>query len=232
MNIQSTPPPAGHNSPPDPIDDILAPYGDFISEAESWLDGEAVSDEGQMRAVDALTGQIKAALKDLKAGEKSAAAPLHDAWKSEKARWKPTIDDVTRVRDGLVSAVSVFKAELAEKKRAEERVAWETADKLRREAEENAQKANAADIEALREAAAAAQSAQDAKAAASAQSKGAVKGMRLVWRFEVTNMRDLVNWIAKNDKDAMADFATEYARRHHKTTAMDGVSAEQVKEAF
>ena len=32
----------GHNNPPDPIDEALAPFGDVITEAEVWLDGTRV----------------------------------------------------------------------------------------------------------------------------------------------------------------------------------------------
>ena len=49
----------GHNNPPDPIDDALAPYGDWITEAEAWLDGKVVETEGQMKSVDVLLRQIK-----------------------------------------------------------------------------------------------------------------------------------------------------------------------------
>ena len=128
----------GDNNPPDPIDEALAPYGDFIAEAETWLDGAVVENEGQMKAVDDLTKNIKAALKTVTEAEKSAAAPHYDAWKNEKARWKPTLDDLTRIRDGLVEAVSAFKAKLAAEKKAAERAAWEAADKARREAEAKA----------------------------------------------------------------------------------------------
>ena len=32
----------GHNNPPDPIDEALAPYVDAIEEAQNWLDGEPI----------------------------------------------------------------------------------------------------------------------------------------------------------------------------------------------
>ena len=64
-----------HNNPPDPIDEALAPFGDFISEAENWLDGAAVENEGQMKAVDDLTKQLKAAKKAVEAAEESEAKP-------------------------------------------------------------------------------------------------------------------------------------------------------------
>lgn len=221
-----------HNNPPDPIDEVIALHSDTIAEAENWLDGEPVADEGQLKAVDVLTKAVKAALKDANAAEKSAAAPLHDAWKAEKARWKPTLDDLARIRDGLVALAAPFKAKLAEEKRAAERAAWEAAEKARKDAEAMAAQANAADIEAQREAAAAAQAAIEAQQAASAASKDKVGGMRKVAKFEVTDMRALINWIAVNDKPAIAEFATEYARKNHKVAPLDGVDSWTEKEAF
>lgn len=222
----------GHNSPPDPIDEVLAPYGDTISEAESWLDGTKVENEGQMKAVDALTKDIKAALKAVTEGEKSAAAPLYDAWKAEKARWKPTIDDLSRIRDGLVSLVGDFKKKLAAEKAAAERAAWEAADKARREAEAKAAEAASGDIEAMREAAAAKEEAAQLAKQASAQRQNTVKGMRKVQKYEIQDHRAALHDIAANDRDAMTAFIEEYVRRNFKTRTIAGVRVWEEKEAF
>lgn len=229
MNIQAA---IGHNQAPDPIDEALAPYGDYIAEAEQWLDGAPVETEAQMQAVDALTKSIKAALKDVNAAEKSAAAPLHDAWKEEKARWKPTIDDLARIRDGLVSAASAFKAALAAEKKAAERAAWEAADKARRDAEAKAAAANTADIDAQREAAAAKEAAREAERIAQAQSKDKLKGMRKVTRCEITDHRDVLHWIARHDREAVTAFIEQYVAKNHKTKTITGVRVWEEKEAF
>lgn len=222
----------GHNNPPDPLDTALAPYGDAISEAENWLDGQKVETEGQMKAVDDLTKQIKAALKDVKDGQASEAAPHHDAHKAALARWKPTIDDLSRIRDGLVGLVSGFKAKLAADKKAAERAAWEAADKARREAEAKAAAADLTNIDAQREAAEAMQAAQDAVKAAQAQAKDTVKGLRTFTRYEIEDHRAALHWIASNDREAITAFIEEYVRKNHKAAAIDGVRVWQEKEAF
>ena len=51
MNAPAT---IGHNLPPDPIDEALAPFGDTITEAEAWLDGQKVETEAQMKVADAI----------------------------------------------------------------------------------------------------------------------------------------------------------------------------------
>jgi hypothetical protein len=40
----------GGNSPPDPIDVALEPFADTLLEAENWLDGAIVENEGQLKA--------------------------------------------------------------------------------------------------------------------------------------------------------------------------------------
>ncbi len=49
----------GGNSPPDPIEVVTAQYDDIISEAQNWSDGESVTDEAQMNAVDELIKGFK-----------------------------------------------------------------------------------------------------------------------------------------------------------------------------
>ncbi len=221
-----------HNNPPDPIDEALAKFGDAITEAENWLDGEPVSDEAQMEAVDVILKDIKAAHKAVADAEKSEAAPLHDAWKAAKARYKPTLDDLTRIKKGLTSIVGDYKAKLAAEKERAEREAQIEAAKARRLAEEAARKAAAGDIEAQREAAAMQEQAKVAQQAASRASSNTVKGLRTAHKYEITDGRAAINWIAKNDKEAMAAFMDDYVRRNHQRVSIDGVRSWSEKEAF
>lgn len=222
----------GHNNPPDPIDEALAPYADEISEAEAWLDGDPVENEDQMKAVDALIKAMRSAKSDLGKAKKSATAPLHDVWKAEIARWKPTEEDIDRRLKGLAATVDPFKRKLAAEKEAAKRAAYEEAQRKEREAREAAEKANAADYAAQVEADKLAQEALDAKKAASAANKDTVKGMRTVTKYEIEDHRAALHWIAQNDVDAVTAFIEEYVRRNHKTTAIDGVKVYQQKEAY
>lgn len=228
----NTPAQIGHNAPPDPIDEALAPYGDYIEESESWLDGTPVEDEAQMKAVDAIIKEMRSAKSDLAKAKKSATAPLHDAWKSEIARWKPTEDDIERRLKGLAAVVDPFKRQLAEKKEAAKRAAYEEARRKEREAEEAARNADASNYEAQVEADRKAHEAMEAKKAASAANKDTVKGLRTVTRYEVEDHRAALHWIATNDRDAMTAFIDEYVRRNHKTASIEGVKVWQDKEAY
>ena len=222
----------GHNAPPDPIDDALAPYGDAISEAENWLDGQRVENEGQMKAVDAILRQIKAAEKAVKDAEESEAKPIYDQWKAAKARFTPTLTDLDKIKRGLAALVNDFKKKLAAEKAEAERLARMEAARKMREAEEAARKADAADIEAQREAIAMREVAAAAQEAAQAASKDTVKGLRTVTRYEIEDHRAALHWIATNDREAITAFIEEYVRKNHKTAAIDGVRVWQEKEAF
>jgi len=222
----------GHNNPPDPIDTALAPFGDAIEEAQNWLDGELIENEEQLRATDELLKTIKTAIKELNAARDDATKPLHEAWKAEVARWKPTQDDLERISKGIVAAQDPFKRALAAKKEAEKRAAWEAAEKARKEAEEAAFSAKASDIAAQREAAEKAALAQRAAEEASAKSKDKVKGMRTVRKYEIEDHRAALHWIAQNDRAAMTAFIETYVGMNHKTAEIAGVRTWTEKEAF
>lgn len=223
----------GHNLPPDIIDETLAPFDDVISEAEIWLDGQKVETEAQMKAADTLLKGIKAARKAVDEARDLSTKPLHDAWKVEVARWKPTQDDLDRLAKGLVALLDDFKrklaAEKAEAARKAEAEAWEKT----RAAQEAARLADAGNIEEARAAAAAMEEAEAAQKAAMAAGKDTVKGLRTVTLYEITDHKALLNWIARNDRDAITAFIEEYARKEHKVIAnADGLRVWTEKQAF
>ena len=222
-----------HNSPPDPIDEALAPFGDAITEAEGWLDGTAVETEGQMKAVDALIKDMKAAKKAVEAAEESEAKPFYDQWKAAKSRFKPTLDDMDRMVKGLVAAVDVFKRKLAAEKEAARREAERKAWEATRAAQEASRLADVSNIEAQRAAAAAQAEAEAAQRAASQAGKDTIKGLRTVTRYEITDHHALLHFIAKNHRDDVTAFIEEWARKNHKAVGkVDGLNVWTEKEAF
>ncbi|MAM60831.1 hypothetical protein [Maritimibacter sp. UBA3975] len=222
----------GANNPPDPIDEALAPYGDAIEEAENWLDGSPVENEDQMKAVDAIIKEIRSAKSELAKAKKSTTAPLHDAWKAEIARWKPTEDDIDRRLKGLAAIVDPFKRKLAEEKEAAKRAAYEEARRKEREAEEAARAADVSDLDAATEAARLKDEAIEAKKAASAANKDTVKGLRKVTKYAIDDHRAALHDIASNDRDAITAFIEDYVRRNHKVRDIAGVRVWTEREAY
>lgn len=204
----------GGNNPPDPIDEALAPFGDVISEAEQWLDGSTVETEAQMKAADELIKGVKAARKAVDTARDAATKPLHEAWKTEVARWKPTQDDLDRIVAGLVAAVDGFKRKLAAAKAEAERLAREEAAAKMAAAQEAHRLADPTDIEAQRAAAEAEREAEAARIRAAQASKDTVKGLRTFDVTEVLDHRALINWLAVNRKDDLREWMNEYARAH------------------
>lgn len=212
-----------HNNPPDPIDEALAAFGDTITEAEGWLDGKPVETEGQMKAVDALTKEIKAARKAVEAAEESEAKPIYDQWKAAKARYKPTLDDLDRIVKGLVAAVDGFKRKLAAEKEAARKKAEAEAWEATRKAQEAARLADASNIDAQRQAAAAQAEAEALQQAAMAAKHDTVKGMRWYDCYEIIDHRKALHWIAANDRDAMTAFIEAYVAKNAKRMSEDAV---------
>lgn len=223
----------GHNGAPDPIADCTALYDDVISEAQNWADGEPVTDEKSMLAVDEIIKGFKTYRTALTKAGKERTDPPHKAWKAEVAAVKVYTDDADKLQSCLVAIVAPFKAKLAAQKEAERRAAWEAANKAARDAEAAAAKANPANIDDQRAAEVAKQSALDAQKAASAAQKDTVKGMRTVKHFEVMDFSNMLRWLNKNDRPALEHFCIEYARRtSHNGQAIDGVREWITKEAF
>jgi hypothetical protein len=59
-----------------------------------------------------------------------------------------------------------------------------------------------------------------------------VKGMRTVHLYEITDHRAALNWIAKNDRDAITAFIEAYVDKNHKAMSIDGVRQWSEKQAF
>lgn len=222
----------GHNAPPDPIDEINASHDAERTEAEGWLDGTPVTTEAQMTAVDALRKSMREWRIALEAGQKSATAPMYDAYKAELARWKPEIDGAKQIETGLVALVDGFKRKLAAEKAAKEAALRAEAEAKLRAAQEAHKAANPANIEAVRAAEQAEREAEQARIKAAVAAKDTVRGMRTVTKYEVTDYRALLHWVAKNDRDAITAFLDEYARKEHKVIAnADGLRVWQQQEA-
>lgn len=222
----------GGNNPPDPIENVTAEFDAVISEAQNWADGEPVTDEAGMIAVDSVLKEFKSYKSALVKASKERTDPLHKAWKAEVAAVKVYTDDADRLQKCLVAAVAPFKEKLAAEKKAAERAAWEAAEKTRKEAEAKIAAANAADIDAQREAEAARQAVIDAENAAKAATKDKPKGMRKVTKYEIADHKAALHWIAASDRDAMTAFIEEYVRRNHKAASIDGVKVWTESEAF
>lgn len=221
----------GGNNPPDPIEAALAPYSDVLTEAENWLDGVPVANADQLKAVDELTKQAKAARKAIKAARDEATKPLHEAWKAAIDLWKPAEESLETIVTGLVAISGDYKAKLAAQQAESRRAAYKEAERLKAAAEDARNTANAGDLEAQRQASEAKRAAVDAAKHAAA-TKVEVRGLRTVRKYEITGHKAALHWIAANDKAALTEFIEAYVAKNHRNVQMDGVRTWTEKEAF
>lgn len=222
----------GGNNPPDPIDLVLEPFAETLEEVGNWLDGAEVENEGQLSATDDLLKELKKARKAIDTARDECTKPLHEVWKAEVARWKPTQDDLDRQVKCLVAAQAPYKAKLDEAKREAARKAQEEADAKAEAARKAHLAANAASIEEQRKADDLIKEAEAAQKLANRAAKDKVGGMRTIQVYEIESMKEALGWIAKNDRDALSDFIVSYIERHFKTRQIDGVKVSSRKENF
>jgi hypothetical protein len=223
----------GDNAPPSPIEDCIAAHDDVISEATNWCDGQPVTTEAQMNAIDKVLNAFKTYRSALDKAAKEQTAPLHTAWKVEVAAVKVYTDDADRLQAALVACVGPFKTKLAADKAEADRKAQAAAWEATRAARDAAAKVNAGNIEQARAAAAAIVEAEALQRAANASAKEKVTGMRTITHHEVTDHKALLNWIARNRRDDLTAFIDEWARKNHKPDpGADGLNVWTTKEAF
>jgi hypothetical protein len=225
--------PIGHNNPPSPIETCIAEYDGIILEATNWADGEPVTDEAGMNAIDKVLKGIKTYRSALDKAAKEQTAPPHAVWKVAVAAAKVYTDDADRLQAALVACVGPFKAKLAADKAEADRAAQAAAWEATRAAREAGAKANAGDIEQARAAAAAIAETEALQRAANAAAKDTVKGMRTVTHYEVTDHKALLNWIAINRRDDLTAFIDAWAKANHKPDpTAAGLRVWTTKEAF
>ena len=233
----------GGNAPPDPLDDAIATDAEALELAEGILTGAAVTDEAQMKAVDEIAKRLKAVKKAVVSAKEAESKPLHDAWKTALARYKPTEEDLDRQIKGCVAMVDAFKRALAAERAEAERKAREEAEAKAAAAHAAAQAASASDIDAQRAAADAQREAEDAAKAArvAAKSAASVNGMRTVtrWAMEAPTEANpngghstALKWIAQNDPAALKAMVEQYVAANFKARPIAGVIVTTEKEAY
>src|SRR5690606_9136395 len=127
-------------------------------------------------ATDALLKELKAARKAVDAARDEVTKPLHEAWKAEVARWKPTQDDLDRQVKCVIAAQAPFKARLLAEKEAARRKAEEEAAAKAEAARAAHLAANPANVEEQRRADQMIADAEAAEKAARLAAKDTVKG--------------------------------------------------------
>lgn len=243
MPRDETPGP-GHNNPPPemtPFEKATNVIDGLYTEAEGWLDGEPIDNQGMADGVSELLNLLRDAKKRADDARKAEAKPFDDGKKEVQARYKPLLDKADRAASVCKKALVPWLQKLEEGKRAREFAAREEADQLRREAEEAvamaspdnlALKADAEDrIEAAKEAEKVAARAAKDKAGASGGIGRAVT-LRTSYRGEITDATAVAKhyWLT-NRAEVMAFFQTLVDADVRAKRPVPGVTIHEEKRA-
>jgi len=74
--------------------------------------------------------------------------------------------------------------------------------------------------------------AKEAAKQASKAKKDTVKGLRTVHHFEVTNYKEVLNYMASNHREMMIGIMDDFVRKNSKTETIPGVKTWETKEAY
>ncbi len=218
----------GGNNPP-AIDAFGMALDDAYETAEDFLDGSPIETQGQADAVGRIVSEVKKIKKDADAARAEEKRPHDEAAKAVQAKWKPLLDRADTIVTAAQRPLTTYLAKLAAKQAEVERLAREEAAKAAQAAIEAQRQADS--VEAI-EAAKRLQDEADAAAKAAAKAGRAkahvagvdrAVGLRSYRVATVVDRRAALNWIAKNDPDALSQFIDDYARRNAPTRPMDGV---------
>lgn len=205
----------GANNPP-PFEAIRVHVSDLMTEARNWCDGTAIETQAQADLVAKLIDDFRQAAKAADDARKEEARPHDEAKAAIQAKYAPLIAETKAQTGDIPRALAALKATLTpwlqrlERERQEAaRKAQEEADRKAREAAEAMRAAEVSDLAAREEAeslvaaAQAVQASADAleKARSHAKGDGRAIGLRKTYRPVMTDRKAALMHYAANRPD-------------------------------
>jgi cysteinyl-tRNA synthetase len=199
--------PIGHNRT------AVELFSDHVADLFALVSGstaaEITSDE-QEAVLDELLDQVRQAAKDANAKRVEEKRPHDEAAKAVQAQWKPVLDRCEAALDAIKDRLTPYRTAKQKAKDEAARVARELA--AQQLAEAQAKLAQSDDLEARFGAEAGLAAAAKLTVKANRIDRAAT-GLRTHWTHTVTDRRALLNYVAKNDPDALATALDEWARQ-------------------
>ena len=204
-------------------------------EAGAWLDGAQVTTPEEAEGIDTLIKLARSARDEADKARAAEKKPHDDAAKAVQAKWKPLVDSAQRILDVCLEKVGAWRVAEARRKEAEAaRIRSEA--EAERQAEIEATRAAAGNIDAREQADQLAVSAKAAEKLAKTAEKAAQtgNGLRTVRTLKITDTRALAGWLWKHRREdaeaAHADLAQRIFRNNG--PAMDGTEIETTQKAI
>lgn len=217
----------GHNSPP-PHEAMALHVDDLFLLVSDTTEGAEVTNDAQEEALADLLDQIWQAEKDSEKQRKAEKEPHLEAGREVDAVWKPVKAKCEAAAKHIKGLLTPYRVAKQEAKDEEARIAREKAEAIEAAARAKMQKPE--HLQAKFDAEEELKAARKIKAAANRTDREAT-GLRTYKVVEVTDRRAALNWIAKNDADALTEFVEGYARRRAVNFPMDGVTVTEEKRA-
>ena len=229
MNVQEAG--IGHNNPPEPLpfDAISQRIEALYDEAQQWLDGEPVTNQGMADGLNKLIVMIREAEKEADELRKAENKPYDEGKAEVQKRYAPLIGNTKSVKGKTVLALELAKKALTpwlealeRQKREAEAKARAEAEAKRKAAEEAFQATKVTDLAARQHAEILADEAKQAEIAAAraAKDKAKAKGgagrattLRTYYRHELTDPTEFARWIWMNCRPEMRGFLDDMAKR-------------------
>lgn len=214
----------GGNAPP-PFEAHKLNIDDLRESALPFLDGKEVTTPEEAEAVDTLIKMARSARDEADKQRASEKKPHDDAAKAVQAQWKPLVDSAQRILDVCLEKVGTWRKAEAERKEAEAARLRAEAE-AERQAEVEATRSAAGNLEAREQADQQAVAAQEADKRATRAEKAAGKGngLRTVRSLSITNPQALAVWLWKHRRDDVEAAHADLAQRIFRNSgpAMDG----------
>lgn len=239
----------GHNKPPrSPYEAIAAHIADLYQTAKDFCDGEPITTEALAAEVERLEGDLKTAIDTADKARKEEAKPFDDAKTEIQDRYNVLIGKTKTVTGTAILALDACKAALTPWKQEQLRIKEAAAAEARRIAEEKAEEARQAHMEArrvgdLEALEAAEQQIKDAgkaeKAANRAEKQATVgTGLRVTYSARIDDMQAFARYCWTHRTADLHDFLQTLADSIVKTMGQNagglqlpGVTIERHEEA-
>lgn len=200
-------PAKGHNNPPNEFEIACDELSDLYKEAKNFLDGKSIKTQGEADSMTKLVKMIKESAKTLEALRVAEAAPHDNAKRAIQDKYAPWIakQKANTSAGKSVMAIEACNKMLTPWKLEQDRLKYEAAESLRKEAEEAARlAAEAAKGDTLEERENAQElmvESQKLQKASKRTANAVVKGMRTVYKVQMNHPKDAFThyWNTRRD---------------------------------
>lgn len=210
-----------HNAPADPFTLLSESIDDLLLEANNFLDGKAIETEEQEQAVASILTRLRREANAADEARKAEKKPHDEAAAAVQAKWNPLIDKGRQAVSTAKTALTAFLRKKEEAQRAAAEAARMEAERQAAAARQAAEQASPTDLAGqtvarhLADNAAAAAKQAEKLGKAKVQAKGGERavGLRSSWSAQITDPIAFGKWAWEHRRDDYWAFLEQLAER-------------------